>query len=48
MIGGQQRVVTAPPDMTINARMACCDSLESLCQVIIVASNQVRRMKAEG
>jgi len=38
---GQQRVVAAPLDMTNNARMVFCVSLESLCQGIIVTSVQI-------
>jgi len=30
--GGQHRVDAAPPDMTTNARIVFCVSLESLCQ----------------
>jgi hypothetical protein len=46
--GGQQRVVAAPPDITIKVKIVLCVSLESLCQGSIVTSNKVRRMKAEG
>lgn len=42
--GGQQRVVAAPPDMTINAKMVFCESFDNLCQGII-ATSIFRRMK---